>query len=239
MKPRVGTAAWAIPRAVAAAFPAGDSALARYGQVFDCVEINSSFHRPHRRSTYERWAATVPDSFRFAVKVPKTITHEKRLVEAQPEIERFLGEATGLGEALGPLLVQLPPSFAFDATVAVRFFEDLRARIPAPVVCEPRHVSWFSADADALLRESQVARVAADPASVPAAAVCGGWPGLRYSRLHGAPRTYYSEYTPERLAQIAAGFADAPAESWCIFDNTTLGFATANALELRRLLVLR
>ena len=100
---------------VADAFPSGDSVLARYARVFDCVEINSSFYRPHRRSTYERWAATVPNGFRFAVKVPKAITHEKRLVEAQPELERFLGEAGGLGETLGSLLVQMPPSLAFDA----------------------------------------------------------------------------------------------------------------------------
>ena len=110
----------------------------------------------------------------------------------------------------------------------------MRARTPARVVCEPRHASWFKADADALLCEREVARVAADPAAVPAAAVCGGWPGLRYTRLHGAPRIYYSDYAPERLAEVAADFTDTTVESWCIFDNTALGFATANALDLRR-----
>lgn len=236
MSPRIGTAAWSVPRAVADTFPPGDSLLARYAQVFDAVEINSSFYRPHRRSTYERWAATVPDGFRFAVKAPKAITHEKRLVGAQPEIERFLDEAGGLGQTLGPLLVQLPPSLAFDPQTAAPFFADLRARTPTPVVCEPRHASWFTADADALLREGGVARVAADPAPVPAAALCGGWPGLRYTRLHGAPRIYYSDYSSERLAEVAANLTEAPVESWCIFDNTALGFATANALDLRRLL---
>ena len=78
-----------------------------------------------------------------------------------------------------------------------------------------------------------MARVAADPALVPAAALAGGWPGLRYMRLHGAPRIYYSDYSPERLADMAALLVGAPVESWCIFDNTALGHATANALDLR------
>ena len=72
---RIGCAGWSIPKAHAGAFPAVGTALERYAQVFDCVEINSSFYRSHRPSTYERWAASVPDHFRFSVKMPKQITH--------------------------------------------------------------------------------------------------------------------------------------------------------------------
>ena len=75
----IGTAGWAIPRAVAGSFGEEGTALKRYTGRFDIVEINSTFHRPHRRSTYERWTASVPDDFRFSVKLPKTISHELRL----------------------------------------------------------------------------------------------------------------------------------------------------------------
>lgn len=233
MSIRIGTAAWAIPSAVRASFPPGDSILARYAQVFDAVEINSSFYRPHRRTTYARWANAVPPDFRFAAKMPKTITHEKRLKGAEAEIDRFLAEVGGLGGKLGPVLVQLPPSLAFDAGTAGPFFARLRARTDTQLVCEPRHPSWFAADAEALLCAVAVARVAADPAPVAAAADPGGWPGLQYRRLHGSPRVYYSDYAPERLAQTAASLSGVSVEAWCIFDNTALGHATANALDLR------
>ena len=177
----------------------------------------------------------MPPGFRFSVKLPKTITHNLRLREAGELVETFLGEA-GLGEKLGCLLVQLPPSLELDATVAAGFFADLRARSPVPVACEPRHPSWFEREAGDLLRELGVARVAADPARVPAAAEPGGWPGLSYYRLHGSPKMYYSAYSEEYVAALASRLQAEAAEGrqvWCIFDNTTLGAATGNALDLR------
>ena len=128
LRPRIGTAGWSIPKQHAAAFPASGSHLERYAQRFNAVEINSSFYRPHRRATYERWAATVPEDFAFAVKAPRAITHDARLTDAEPALDRFLGEATGLGGKLGPLLFQLPPSFAFDPRTARAFLKMLRAR---------------------------------------------------------------------------------------------------------------
>ena len=79
---RVGTAGWALPVAFRDQFPADGSHLARYASVFGAVEINSSFYRAHLRSTYSRWAASVPEDFRFSVKMPKTITHSYRSVNA-------------------------------------------------------------------------------------------------------------------------------------------------------------
>ena len=128
MSLRVGTAAWAIPSAVRDVFPPGDSILARYAQAFDAVEINSSFYRPHRRATYARWADSVPADFRFAVKIPKAVTHEKRLVDADAEIERFLGEVEGLEKSSGRCSSKCRQPLAFDAGVAARFFGGLHAR---------------------------------------------------------------------------------------------------------------
>lgn len=232
-KVRVGTAGWALPAPVRDAFPAAPSNLARYAGRFDAVEINSCFHRPHRRATYERWAASVPDGFRFAVKLPKAITHGLKLRDCEAEIARFAGEVGGLDAKRGPVLVQLPPSLAFDAALAAAFFTGLGATLDGLIVCEPRHPSWFEADADALLTAHRIARVAADPAPVPAAAAAGGWRELAYFRLHGSPSIYRSGYESEARAVWAERIrplAEAGIPVWAIFDNTTSGRATPDAL---------
>jgi uncharacterized protein YecE (DUF72 family) len=235
--PRIGTAGWTIPRRHAAAFPAEGSQLERYTQRLNAAEINSSFHRPHRRETYERWAASVPAHFQFSVKLPRAITHDLRLAGAEAELDEFFGQASGLGAKFAVVLIQLPPSFAFDASTALAFFTALRVRFSGHVAFEPRHASWFAADAEGPLIEHRVARVAADPARVPAAAEPGGWTGLCYFRLHGAPRIYFSNYEPERIAHYADKLRQAGSgERWCIFDNTAHAAATANALALAHLL---
>lgn len=213
-------------------FPPGQSLLQRYAAVLPAVEIDSSFYRAHRPATYARWAASVPGDFRFAVKLPREVTHEGRLVGAGEQLARFLGEAGALGDRLGVLLVQLPPSLDFERRVAERFFDDLRAGYAGLVACEPRHPSWFGPEAEAVLRDSRVARVAADPAMVPEARVPGGWPGLAYWRLHGSPRMYYSAYPLEDLVRLAGAIAGVEGEAWCIFDNTASGAAAEQALDL-------
>jgi uncharacterized protein YecE (DUF72 family) len=231
----IGTAAWTLPKAHAHLFPSDGSHLERYARTLPCVEINSSFHRPHLRKTWERWAASTPAAFRFAVKIPKSITHTARLDNCGALLQAFLDQASGLGPKLGPLLIQLPPSLAFDPGLAHEFLTTLRELHPFSLVLEPRHATWFTPAADRLLRDFTVARVAADPpAGSPLAAHPGGHLGLRYYRLHGAPRTYYSDYTPTQLATLAHTICEAPAttETWVIFDNTALGHATANALQL-------
>jgi uncharacterized protein YecE (DUF72 family) len=233
---RVGTAGWAIPRDVRERFDADGTRLERYSRRFRCAEINSSFYRPHRPSTYARWAASVPDGFRFALKVPKEITHTRRFVDAVEPLERFLAESAELGEKRGVLLVQLPPSFAYDALLAAAFFAAFRARYDGLLACEPRHPTWFANDADDLLKNARVARVAANPAVVPQAGAPGGWDGLLYYRLHGAPRTYYSPYDEPELHAVAERLRAVDVPAWCIFDNTALDAATANALDLVGLL---
>jgi uncharacterized protein YecE (DUF72 family) len=235
---RIGTAGWGLPRLWRDRFPVEGSYLERYAARFSAVEINSSFYRQHRRAVYERWAAAVPSGFRFAVKIPRAITHDQMLVAADVLLEVFLEEATGLGSRLGPLLVQLPPSLGFDAGHVDEFLRTLRRLHPGAVAFEPRHESWFDGEADALLAHHGVSRVGADPARVPAAAEPAGDGRLVYHRLHGSPRIYYSDYEPERLRQLAERLREAAAsgaEVWCILDNTTFGAATGNALELQRL----
>lgn len=231
----IGTAGWSIPAKDSAGFPAEGTALERYSSVFGGVEINSSFHRPHRASVWAKWAASVPESFRFAVKVPKTITHQGKLVDCEDLTVRFTEEVEPLGAKLAVLLVQLPPKLVFDPDVAERFFTHLRSVTDARIACEPRNASWFEDEADALLARLLVARVAADPALGPAAAIPGGWQGLAYWRLHGSPVMYRSSYTESALnayaRQIRAAVGDGRT-AWCMFDNTASAAATANALAL-------
>lgn len=233
-KAKIGTAGWSVPRQTAGAFPDAGSILERYAARLGCVEVNSSFYRPHRRETYARWAASTPEGFRFAVKAPRAATHELRLVSAGAVIERFMDEVAGLGEKLGPLLVQLPPSLAYDVAAARAFFTEWRGRFDGPTVVEPRHPTWFDDEAEALLTEFRLARVAADPACVPKAALHGGWPGLAYFRWHGSPRMYASDYPTEALEQLSAVIEGLDRPAWCIFDNTMYGAATANALWLQQ-----
>ncbi|MBT2337385.1 DUF72 domain-containing protein [Variovorax paradoxus] len=236
--PRIGCAGWSLPRALWPEFPREGSHLQRYAQRFGAVEIDTSFYRPHRRETYERWAASTPGAFRFAVKLPKAITHERRLADAMPAFDEFLAQAAGLGDRLGCLVVQLPPSLAFDEGLVRRFLADVRQRHAGAVALEPRHRSWFAPAAQLLLSRLRVARVLADPVLFDEAASPGGWPGLVYLRLHGSPRRYWSAYDDALLARLAQRLVQAReegAECWCVLDNTAGGEAVGNAMTLARL----
>jgi uncharacterized protein YecE (DUF72 family) len=230
----IGTAGWCIPRASSHRFADEGTHLQRYARVLAGAEINSSFHRPHAAATYAKWAASTPAHFRFAVKLPRVITHDLKLRRARAPLERFLEESSGLGDKRGPLLVQLPPSFAFDRRVVSRFLELLRRLHAGDIVCEPRHPTWFTAPADALLVANEIARVAADPPPADGAADPGGWRGLVYFRLHGSPRKYWSRYEDGFVANLAQSLDSVPASAgaWCIFDNTASGAAIENAVAL-------
>jgi len=232
----LGTAGWSIAKAAAAPFPPDGSHLQRYGAVLNSVEINTSFYRPHQPATYARWADSVPDDFRFSVKLPRQITHELRLTQCDAELARFAGEVANLGDKLGCVLVQLPPSLRFEAAVAQAFLTRLRQQFGVMLALEARHASWFGEDATALLRERHITRVRADPPA--------GQPGahqatteLAYIRLHGSPKIYYASYTDAFLEELAASLRQQNAAgSWCIFDNTASGAALFNTLSLQQLL---
>lgn len=166
--------------------------------------------------------------------MPKSITHVRRLAECEIPLQAFLEEIAGLGERLGCVLVQLPPSLAFEAVRAQSFFATLRTLYSGPLGLEPRHVSWSDEGAEQLMERFQIARVLADPVILPGGEP-GGWKGLIYLRLHGSPVVYSSAYATDVLQQAAGtieNYRQLGADVWCIFDNTARGAATANALEL-------
>jgi uncharacterized protein YecE (DUF72 family) len=235
---RLGTAGWTIPKASAHHCETSGTHLQRYAGTLPCVEINSAFYRPHSAKTYARWAAATPPEFRFSIKVPRVLTHDQALRRPLGPLARFLDQTRALGDKRGPLLVQLPPSLAFDRLIAGRFFGILRERHDGPVVCEPRHPGWFTAPADRLLRRHRVARAAADPVRALGAEEPGGWDGLVYYRLHGSPRTYWSRYDEHYLEALARRLESRQSgtDAWVIFDNTAAGAAFENAWELQQML---
>jgi uncharacterized protein YecE (DUF72 family) len=233
----LGCAGWSLPREQWPQFVERGSHLQRYSARLNAVEINSSFYRPHRPQTYERWGQSVPPGFRFSVKMPRRLTHELRLQNPGSVLDEFLSQCLQLGDRLGCLLVQLPPSLSYDALIAGAFFTALRQRFAGAVVLEPRHASW--GEAEALLYEYRIGRVAADPPVIAGGDTPKGWPGVQYWRLHGSPRIYHSAYGPDRLQALAQALhacAEAGIPSWCIFDNTASGHAVGNALSLQALM---
>jgi uncharacterized protein YecE (DUF72 family) len=230
----IGCAGWSVPSTVSEYFPETGSHLERYAAVLPAVEINTSFYRPHKPETYARWRDSVPDNFRFSVKMPRTITHDARLRDIEPLLMRFLAEVAQLQEKLGCLLVQLPPTLAFDPAVATAFFTLLRAATAVPIACEPRHASWFGAAAVELLGRFRVARVVADPPAVQHATEAIDV-DIAYVRLHGSPVIYHSRYENDYLdtvVQALARHVHSGRQAWCIMDNTATGAAMPNALSL-------
>ena len=233
----IGTAGWSIASKYCADLPIGGSHLERYAKTLSATEINSSFYKPHKRATYERWARSVPSDFRFSVKIPKAISHENALKDCGQVLKDLLADVSGLGTKHGVWLLQLPPKHAFDESTFRRFTDDLRRHSDIPVAVEPRHLSWFMPEVEECLIDCQVARVATDPVRSPEGRRPGGWDGLRYFRWHGSPRMYYSDYDATALQELRKMLAEDHAtggENWCFFDNTALGAALGNAIAVTR-----
>ncbi|MGV3743145.1 MAG: DUF72 domain-containing protein [Burkholderiaceae bacterium] len=234
-KPYIGCAGWGLSSANKHLFPAAGNHLERYSARFSCVEINTSFYRLHRPDTYARWRDSVPEDFRFSVKLLRSITHFKRLQDSQDELQQFLDSVRPLQAKWGCLLVQLPPSLAYVDAHARSFFSLLRELVEADIVCEPRHPSWFSNEVIEFLADLDIAYVEADPPIKGCEAPTGGSLQTRYIRLHGSPLIYHSSYSEEFLVEVAESLnADRASgrRSWCVFDNTASGAAVGNALAL-------
>lgn len=211
--------------------------LARYASLLSATEINSTFYRRHRESTFARWRVSVPPPFRFAVKLPRALSHDAELTAPRALLREFLDDIRPLEEKLGVVLVQLAPSHAFDRRRALRFFSTLRALHDGAVVLEPRHSTWFVSAARDLLARAGVAYVVTDPARSSVDALDRIDDDMRaplYVRLHGAPRMYWSPYARAELDALARRIARCPSRDvWTIFDNTAAGAACADALTFR------
>jgi uncharacterized protein YecE (DUF72 family) len=236
----VGTAAWTIPTSYKDLFPESGTHLERYSQRLTGVEVNTSFYRDHQAKTYEKWAENTPENFRFAIKLARELTHEKRLECSSEELSEKLDAISKLGNKFAVLLVQLPPSLDFVRETAKSFFSNLRDLTDVPIAFEPRHPTWITPVAKRIFKEFRISKVVADPDPCETP----DWqefltPDLVYHRLHGSPEIYRSLYTKEFIegtAEIMASEKSEHKNIWCMFDNTAYGFATYNALQLLNIL---
>jgi uncharacterized protein YecE (DUF72 family) len=208
--------------------------LAWYAGRFRTVELNNPFYRPPSADTFARWAAAVPDDFRFAVKVTRVVSHYRRLRGATEPLDRFLEQAVALGPKLGPLLVQLPPQFPLDR----RALEDFLATL-SPLhrwVLEVRHPSWQVPAVYEALASCGVALCVPVGGAVQPDLVTTA--GFTYVRMH-AGRAPGGRFEDEELAGWA-GRARALARSgkdvYVYFNNDREGHAPRDAERLRHLL---
>ena len=165
----LGTSGWSYAEWEGTVYPAGipaGSRLAEYVKGYATVEIDSTFYGTPRRSTVQRWREVAPDGFLFAAKFPQEVTHERNLVGSEAEAERFVRTMTELDDKLGPLLLQLPPSFEVGGMGAL---EDFLKRLPEGFryAVEVRHRSWLRSDLPDMLRERGAALTLIDYPGMP------------------------------------------------------------------------
>jgi uncharacterized protein YecE (DUF72 family) len=165
----LGTSGWSYADWEGSVYRAGipaASRLAEYVRHYATVEIDSTFYGTPRAATVSRWREVAPDGFRFAAKFPREITHDNHLVGSQRAAEGFVKTMEGLGDRLGPLLVQLPPSFGVEGFGVL---EDFLDGLPGDFryAVEVRHKSWVHSDLANLLAERGVALTLIDYPGMP------------------------------------------------------------------------
>ena len=162
---RIGTSGWTYKHWEGIFYPfkwPKSKWLEYYIKHFDTVELNATFYRLPKRTTFENWKSRTPDNFLWSVKSSKFITHTKKLENPTEPLDRLYGVTAGLGIKLGVILFQLPPSLAYDEKVFMDFCESLNPQVRHAL--EIRHSSWINDHAFGILREFNIALCMADTA---------------------------------------------------------------------------
>lgn len=267
---RIGTSGWAYKHWRRVFYPRGlrqRDELAFIAQHFNSVELNGSFYSLQRADSYRAWYEQTPDEFLFALKGSRFISHNKKLRDVEAPLANFFASGVLLlKEKLGPIVWQLPEQSKFDpdrlgaffallpkdTQAAAKLAENHDARLkgeawtttdicrPLRYALEPRHPDYVTAETIALLRQHDVALVAADS---------GRWPlfeettaSFAYLRLHGSPITYASQYTDEALDRWAKSIKSAVRahrDVYVYFDNDGHAHAPEDALRLAERLAVR
>lgn len=238
MRYRIGTSGWNYKHWREVFYPPRLPArqwFSFYAGAFDTVEINATFYRMPSPETCDAWREQAPPGFCYAVKVSRFVTHIKRLRDCAEPMDNFLERARRLGEHLGPLLYQLPPSLHRDDALLAGFLELLPPGLSH--VFEFRHASWFEEPVLRLLRDRGIAFCVHDHSSLRPPPVRTA--PVAYVRLHGPSGRYAGNYPREQLETWAerirelGGGAEAV---YAYFNNDIGGHAVANARELREIL---
>lgn len=235
MEVRIGTSGWNYPHWRKVFYPEGLAQvkwLNFYAQQFTTVELNASFYRQPTYQAFENWGKKTPPGFLWSVKANRYITHVKRLQDTQDSLHRLYSALEGLGEKLGVVLFQLPPSLGFDERVFMDFLESQPQGYK--MAFEFRHPSWLCEQSYQLLRRKNAAFCIADTAGrYPYAEVVTA--DFIYIRLHGSQVLYGSKYTEDELRIWATRIRNWGKDIFVYFDNDYRGYAVQNALRLKEL----
>lgn len=238
----IGTSGWSYKHWREIFYPTGLKPvdyLPWYAKQFKVTEINTSFYHLPKPATVAAWIEKVPARFRFCPKISRYITHVKRLLDPEESLPRFFDIFDPFIKHLGPVLIQLPATAAFDAERADHFFKVLTGNYPDyHFALEARHESWLSEEAMTLLRQYKIAWVIA---------LSGRrWPFAEaitakhiYVRFHG-PDGKYDKLYPEKTMDTYAGkFKEWQQDKhtvWAFFNNDGHGYALQNAEQVMALL---
>lgn len=214
--------------------------LPYYAERYATLEINATFYRTFGQHVFERWASLTPRNFSFVIKGPKSITRDHRLKNPAEELAVFFDGAQGLGEKLGCVIWQMPPSFKLEEETLERLDRFL-GMLPTygPTNCrhafEFRHKSWDDQQALEVLRQHNVAWVSADSSRYHNAVHQTA--DFSYFRFHGPEGLYSSGYSEEQLAGWAKIVLESLeiGDSYCFFNNDFGGFAVKDAVRLSKI----
>jgi uncharacterized protein YecE (DUF72 family) len=237
MATRVGTSGWQYRDWRGVLYPDGlpqRQWLAHYANRFATVEVNNAFYRLPERSTFERWRDETPDGFVVAVKVSRYLTHIKRLKDPAEPVARLLDRASGLGDRLGPFLLQLPPTLQADP----ERLDACLAAFPADarVAVEPRHTSWWTAEVRAVLAARRAALCWADRRGpITPLWATADWGYLRFHEGRAHPTPCYGRQALQTWIERIRAAWPRPADVYAFFNNDAHGAAVHNADQFRRL----
>ena len=234
----IGTSGWSYEHWKEIFYPEGlkpTDWLNYYSDFFSTTEINTTFYHTPSQKTVENWHNRVPDNFIFSIKTNRYITHLKRLKDCKASLKIFYQSLQKLKSKLGPILVQLPPSFKMNEERLVEFISELDKKYQ--YTFEFRHETWFTDRIYEILAHHNMALCITDlngklsPQEITA--------DFTYIRLHGPQKAYSGSYGPAKLKiwkQKIETWAN-QSSVYCYFDNDEKSYAIKDAKLLQNLLI--
>lgn len=204
---------------------------------FNTYELNSTFYKFPTVKSLQTWYNKAPENFTFSLKVPKQITHTKRLAECERELNDFYAACReGLADKLGCILFQLPPSFSFTEERLELVMNSVNPEFDN--VVEFRHESWWRQEVYSALANSNINFCSVNYPKLPNQVIKTN--AIGYFRFHGNPQLFYSLYNVEELQSVLQQFTEQDFDkAYVYFNNTASSAAIINALKVQDILQLK
>jgi uncharacterized protein YecE (DUF72 family) len=240
----IGTSGWSYTDWKQLFYPPGTKSsdyLPYYATRFDCTEINSSFYRIPLKKTVEKWVDSTPDNFLFCPKLYQGITHYRKFKNSEELLANYFEVFSPMEKKMGPVLIQLPRSFAFHYDDIEAFFELLDSAYKKyRFAIETRHVSWYTEEALGLLSRFNIAHTISDAGEHHFPTHEAVTSTDIYIRFHGRQSLYSTDYKDEELKEYALKirkWLKSKHKVWIFFNNTAFGYAIANAFKLHEMIL--